>query len=40
MRIIEEEAEIEGKAWRKVKAIDGDTVYCYCFLEALCSKAA
>jgi hypothetical protein len=40
MRIIEEEAEIVGKTWRKVKAIAGDILYCYCFLEALCSEVA
>jgi hypothetical protein len=40
MRMIKEEAAIVGKTWRKVKAIAGDRVYCYCFLEALCSKVA
>jgi Xaa-Pro aminopeptidase len=40
MRMIKEEAEIAGKAWRKVKAIAGETVYCYCFSEALCSEMA
>jgi hypothetical protein len=36
----EEEAEIVGKTWRKVKAIAGETVYHYCFSEAPCSKVA
>jgi hypothetical protein len=38
--MIKKGAEIVGKTWRKVKAIAGDRVYCYCFSEALCSKVA
>jgi hypothetical protein len=35
-----EETEIAGKTLRKIKAIAGDTIYCYCFSEALCSDVA
>lgn len=38
MRMIEEEAEIVGKTWRKAMAIAGERVYCYCFSECSSMK--
>jgi hypothetical protein len=34
----EEEDEIMGNTWREVKAITGNKVYGYCFVEALCGE--